>query len=86
MRAFYYYHALTYWGGVPLLKKEITSLDEVKYVKRCTRNELADFIITEAGDAAKILDKDPAVATRASKGAALMLQAKVYMWQLVRKL
>ena len=81
MRAFYYYHALTYWGGVPLLKKEITSLDEVKYVKRCTRNELADFIITEAGDAAKILDKDPAVATRASKGAALMLQAKVYMWQ-----
>ena len=81
LRAFYYYHALTYWGGVPLLKKEITSLDEVKYVKRCTRNELADFIITEAGDAAKILDKDPAVATRASKGAALMLQAKVYMWQ-----
>ena len=83
LRAFYYYHALTYWGGVPLLKKEITSLDEVKYVKRCTRNELADFIITEAGDAAKILDKDPTVATRASKGkgAALMLQAKVYMWQ-----
>lgn len=33
LRAFYYYHALTYWGGVPLLKDEISSLDEVKYVK-----------------------------------------------------
>lgn len=81
LRAFYYYHALTYWGGVPLLKDEISSLDEVKYVKRSSRKELADFIIEEAGDAAKILDKDPAVATRASKGAALMLKAKVQMWQ-----
>lgn len=80
LRAFYY-HALTYWGGVPLLKDEISSLDEVKYVKRSSRKELADFIIEEAGDAAKILDKDPAVATRASKGAALMLKAKVQMWQ-----
>ena len=79
LRAFYYYHALTYWGGVPLLKDEISSLDEVKYVKRSSRKELADFIIEEAGDAAKILDKDPAVATRASK--ALMLKAKVQMWQ-----
>mgnify|MGYP002533141157 FL=1 len=68
-------------GGVPLLKDEISSLDEVKYVKRSSRKELADFIIEEAGDAAKILDKDPAVATRASKGAALMLKAKVQMWQ-----
>lgn len=76
------------------MKDEISSLDEVKYVKRSSRKELADFIIEEAGDAAKILDKDPAVATRASKGAALMLKAKVQMWQeewenavkLVRKL
>ena len=45
-------------GGVPLLKDEISSLDEVKYVKRSSRKELADFIIEEAGDAAKILDKD----------------------------
>ncbi len=81
LRAFYYYHALTYWGGVPLLKDEIKSLDEVKNVERCSRKELADFIIEEAGDAAKILDKDPDVASRASKGAALMLKAKVQMWQ-----
>ena len=31
LRAFYYYHALTYWGGVPLLQDEITSLDPVSY-------------------------------------------------------
>ncbi len=30
----YYYHALTYWGGVPLLQDEITSLDQVKNVKK----------------------------------------------------
>ena len=81
LRAFYYYHALTYWGGVPLLKDEISSLDQVSNVKRCTREELAEFIITEAGEAAKVLDKDPDVPARISKGAALMLQAKVYMWQ-----
>lgn len=81
LRAFYYYHALTYWGGVPLLKKEITSLEEVKYVKRATREELSEFLIEELIAAADILEKDPVNIVRAGKGAALTLLAKVYMWQ-----
>lgn len=81
LRAFYYYHALTYWGGVPLLKNEITSLDQVKNVKRATKEELAGFITSELEDVSYILEKEPATPTRASKGTALTVLAKMYMLQ-----
>lgn len=81
LRAFYYYHALTYWGGVPLLKDEITSLDQVKNVKRATREELSNFIIDELVEVSDILEKSPAIVARASKGTALTLLAKMYLLQ-----
>ena len=81
LRAFYYYHALTYWGGVPLLKDEITSLDQVKNIKRATREELSNFIIDELTEVSDILEKSPAIVARASKGTALTLLAKMYLLQ-----
>lgn len=81
LRAFYYYHALTYWGGVPLLVHEITSLEEVKYVHRATQEELANFIIQELIAAAELLGKEVSAPSRATQGAALTLLAKVYMLQ-----
>ncbi|MCS3282802.1 RagB/SusD family nutrient uptake outer membrane protein [Bacteroides salyersiae] len=81
LRAFYYYHALTYWGGVPLLQDEITSLDQVKNVKRATKDELAKFIIDELEEVSPLLEKNPAVVARISKGASYTLLAKMYLLQ-----
>ena len=81
LRAFYYYHALTYWGGVPLLQDEITSLDQVKNVNRATKDELAKFIIDELEEVSPLLEKNPAVVARISKGASYTLLAKMYLLQ-----
>lgn len=81
LRAFYYYHALTYWGGVPLLKEEITSLDQVKNVKRATKEELSTFIIDELDQVWDVLEKSPAIAARVSKGTALTVLTKMYLLQ-----
>ena len=81
LRAFYYYHALTYWGGVPLLQDEITSLDQVKNVKRATKDELAKFIIDELEEVSPLLEKNPTVVARISKGASYTLLAKMYLLQ-----
>ena len=72
---------MTYWGGVPLLKDEITSLDQVKNIKRATREELSNFIIDELTEVSDILEKSPAIVARASKGTALTLLAKMYLLQ-----
>jgi len=51
IRAFYYFSACTYWGGVPLVTTTLT-LDEANNITRATRDEVINFCFNELTQAA----------------------------------
>jgi len=81
LRAWNYFDLVRNWGGVPIVTK---ILPPNQHIARSTVKEVYDFIINDLKDVANILPKKsqyPAVDKfRASKGAALTLLAKVYLY------
>ncbi|TWI84471.1 RagB/SusD family nutrient uptake outer membrane protein [Chitinophaga japonensis] len=84
LRAFNYFKLVRYFGGVPLFLEEVTTADEA-FLPRATAEEVYAQIIADAQDAIARLeapafsnDQQPGQAT---KGAAAMLLAEVYMTQ-----
>jgi hypothetical protein len=85
LRGLYYFDLVKVFGGVPLLGKPITTIDETK-VPRATAEETWAFIEKDLQQAREFL---PSVTTyrntanlgRASKGAATALLAKVFLYQ-----
>jgi len=80
LRAYYYYDLVTHFGGVPLQLKEITTTSEA-FQPRNTVDEVYKQIVT---DLTAAIPKLPTVTAfpqsgRASKGAAKVLLAYVYM-------
>ncbi|WP_217607167.1 RagB/SusD family nutrient uptake outer membrane protein [Chitinophaga sp. GbtcB8] len=80
LRAFYYFDLVQHYGGVPLHLEEITAPDQ-SFKPRNTVNEVYAQIISDLGEA---IPKLQAAASfpqsgRATKGAAKMLLAYVYM-------
>ena len=69
-RAYYYYMLWRSFGGVPLIDHTIDY------------TEMLDFIVKEADEAARILPvtQSSSEAGRVTRGAALMLKAKAYLW------
>ncbi|SDL01924.1 Starch-binding associating with outer membrane [Pedobacter sp. ok626] len=84
LRAWNYFKLVRLFGGVPLYLKEVSKAEDA-FVSRSTVDEVYAQIISDATDAiAKLvgLDKLPAAEKgRATKGAATMLLAEVYMTQ-----
>lgn len=81
LRAFYYYHLVRLFGDLPLVTKEVTSLDELTYPKRDPTAKVYEQVITDLKDAETGL---PAAYTaadqgRATKGAAQAFLASVYL-------
>lgn len=81
LRAWSYFDLVTMWGGVPLYKSYVTSVEGS--LPRSTEKEVYDFIIADLKAAAEAL---PATYNadnqgRATKGAAQMLLARVYLQQ-----
>lgn len=81
LRAWNYFDLVRNWGGVPI----VTSiLPPTTHVGRSTAKEVYDFIINDLKESANILPKKsqyPAADKfRASKGAALTLLAKTYLY------
>jgi hypothetical protein len=81
-RAWYYYLLLRQYGGVLLIDKVFDPLvDDTKY-PRASYEQMINFITDEAEQAAQLLETSYSgdYVGRATRGAALMLKAKAYMW------
>lgn len=86
LRALYYFRLAKMFGGVPLIKgiPSIKNQDDINTANtRVSKEEIYAFIITDLEDAAASLPTQYGGSDlgRATKGAALTLLAKVYMYQ-----
>lgn len=82
MRAYYYYIIWRYFGAPPLIDHTYNPLQKEEKFPRASYDEMVRFIVSEADAAAAILplSYDAINTGRATKGAALMLKAKAYLW------
>ena len=81
-RGYYYYLLWQRFGGVPLIDHVIDPLKNAEKTPRASYAEMVEFIVGEADQAAAILpvSHESADAGRVTRGAALMLKAKAYLW------
>jgi SusD family. len=78
LRAFFYFELVRYYGGVPLYIHEVRNAEEAR-LQRATADEVYAQILQDATDAADALPVEAPQLGRATKGAAKMLLAYVYM-------
>jgi starch-binding outer membrane protein, SusD/RagB family len=81
LRAWNYFDLVRNWGGVPIITK---ILSPSQHIPRSTAKEVYDFIINDLKESANVLPKKsqyPAADKfRASRGAALTLLSKTYLY------
>ncbi len=81
LRGFYYFELVRNFGGVPLMTSYVLP-EEVEGVTRATAEEVYAFIEADLQAAAEILpQRSAAVVGHATRGAALGLLGKVYLYQ-----
>ena len=82
MRAYYYYMLWRSYGGVFIIDHTFDPLKKAETFPRASYDEMVEFIVGEAKKAADLLpvEHDNANLGRATRGAALMLIAKTYLW------
>jgi starch-binding outer membrane protein, SusD/RagB family len=80
LRALYYYYMVQMWGDIPLVKSTLTA-EESYQILRSPKDAVLDFAIEDLKAAAASLPAATSVkvAGHASKGAAQMLLAKIYL-------
>jgi len=80
MRALFYFDLVRIFGGVPAITSVITA-NEAKKIPRATEQDIYDAIVNDLEDAVTKLPKPSGIEYgRASKGAAVALLAKVYVY------
>jgi hypothetical protein len=81
LRAFDYARKYMFWGGVPIVTKVLSYGDELK-IPRSSGDSVVAFCLSELSDVANILPTkiDNTDAARATKGAALMLKARLELF------
>ena len=84
IRAFHNFKLMSWWGDIPLLKKDITP-DEAKTIARTPRAEVLEFILSELDAAAAVLPTKSQYAQadlgRITKAAAKALKARVLLYE-----
>lgn len=81
LRAFYYFELVKFFGDVPLIIDERLGVDEATDIPRTPREQVYAQIETDLTEAAAVLDPIASVKGKATKGAALALLGKVYLYQ-----
>lgn len=81
LRAYYYFQLVKYFGDIPLVVDRRLSIDEVTSIPRTPRSEVYDQIEADLQYASDLLPWMVAEKGRVSKGAALSLLGKVYLYQ-----
>lgn len=81
-RGYYYYMLWRRYGGVLLIDHPYDPLQNAEKFPRASYQQMVDFITSEADQAAALLSvkNESSNVGRATKGAALMLKAKTYLW------
>ncbi len=82
LRGYYYYMLWRMFGGVTIIDHTYDPLINAEKFPRASYQEMVDFIVSEADEAAKYLPvtHESTEKGRATKGAAMMLKAKTYFW------
>lgn len=84
IRAFHNFKLMSWWGDIPLLKKDLTP-DEAKTITRTPRAEVLEFILSELDAAAAALPTKNQYAQadlgRITKAAAKALKARVLLYE-----
>lgn len=80
LRAFYYFHLLRNYGGIPLLEDKVLDPFTNEYIPRGTFEECVDYIGNELKEAVDFLPLEQSGVDygRPTKGAALGILAKLY--------
>ena len=81
LRTFDYARRFMFWGGVPLVTTPLANGDELK-IARSSGDSIVQFCLDELSDVANILPLtvDQSDAARATKGAALLLKARLELF------
>lgn len=81
-RAYYYYVLWRFHGGVFLIENTYDPLENPQQFPRASYEEMVNYITAEADRAAALLplEYDAVDKGRVTKGAAMMLKAKAYLW------
>ncbi|PZP46786.1 MAG: hypothetical protein DI598_11735, partial [Pseudopedobacter saltans] len=81
LRAFDYARKYMFWGGVPLVTNPLNNGDEAK-IPRSSGDSIVQFCLSELTDVIDILPNtiDKNDAARATKGAALLLKARLELF------
>lgn len=84
LRAWQHFQLMTWFGDIPLVDHDL-SLEEAQSISRTPREEVLDFILFELEEAAADLptntEQDIANRGKITKGAAIALKARVYLYE-----
>ncbi|WP_207533585.1 RagB/SusD family nutrient uptake outer membrane protein [Desertivirga arenae] len=84
LRAFQYFRLMTWFGDVPLIKKDLSIVD-AQNISRSPREEVLSFIVAELNEVTGSLPVNTEYGTkdkgRITKGAAIALKARVMLYE-----
>ncbi|HAW21029.1 MAG TPA: RagB/SusD family nutrient uptake outer membrane protein [Flavobacteriales bacterium] len=81
LRAYYFFQLVKYFGDVPLIVDERLGVDEVSELDRTPASDVYEQIELDLKDASEVLDWTNPVKGHVTKGSALALLGKVYLYQ-----
>lgn len=81
LRAFYYFELVKFFGDVPLIIDERIGAQEATTIPRTPSSEVYAQIEQDLIDASAVLDEVSLVKGKATKGAAMALLGKAYLYQ-----
>ena len=81
LRAFYYFELVKFFGDVPLIIDERIGAQEATEIARSPISEVYAQIEQDLLDASSVLDQFSLVKGKATKGAAMALLGKVFLYQ-----
>ncbi len=81
LRGYYYFQLVKYFGDVPLIVDKRLGFEEVRTIPRTPKAEVYAQIEADLQAAADVLDWEVAEKGRITKGAALAMLGKVYLYQ-----
>lgn len=81
LRSYYYFELVKFFGDVPMYLDKRISLEEVQSIDKSTTTEIYSQLETDLTAAANLLPWSQTQGGRATKGAALALLGKIYLYQ-----
>ncbi|WP_299628126.1 RagB/SusD family nutrient uptake outer membrane protein [uncultured Tenacibaculum sp.] len=81
LRSYYYFELVKFFGGVPMYLDKRISIEEAQSINKSTKEEIYTQLERDLFEVANILPWQQSQPGRATRGAALALLGKVYLYQ-----